>query len=37
MKVFDYNNSVEVIQSNFLNNSKIMEFSKVIVDELKIE
>ena len=29
-------NSVEVIQSNFLNNSKIMEFSKVIVDELKI-
>ena len=30
-------NSVEVIQSNFLNNSKIMEFSKVIVDELKIE
>jgi hypothetical protein len=37
MKIFDYHKSVEVIQSNFFDNSKIIELSKIIVDELNIE
>lgn len=37
MKIFDYNNSVEVLQSNFSNNSEIIELSKTIVNELNIE